>query len=102
MNVISKLRLLSLKKPASFSIVKVNKRQFSVENKYHYHHDYNPEYIIPASNESYFLTLFEISRICFYVLVLLGVAVNLPTYILFRSKKYKSNPDYLLDMKKES
>jgi hypothetical protein len=90
MNSLLKSRILSM------NLLKVQKAKFS---NYNYHHDFNPEYLSPNTVLNSSLVFFDGFRVIAYLGVLIILAFSAPTYILFRKKKYISNPDYLLDLK---
>ncbi len=80
------------------ALLKQQQKLFS-ENKYNYHHDFNPEHISSKTPLNLFLVNFDGFRVVYYMFVILSFTVSLPAYVLFRSKNYVSNPDYLLDMR---
>ena len=60
-----------------------------------YHHDFHLGHFNKTAAD-FGLALFEFGRILFYVYFTVKVAVNLPSFILFRKKQFLNNPDYAL------
>lgn len=85
----------------SRALLKPQRKLFS-ENKYNYHHDFNPEHISKQTPLNVFLVNFDGLRVAYYVFVIFSIGVSLPFYVLFRSKNYVSDPDFLLDMRLDS
>jgi len=80
------------------ALLKQQRKPFS-ENKYNYHHDFNPEHISSKTPLNLLLVNFDGLRVVFYLFAALSFTISLPAYVLFRSNNYVSNPDYLLDMR---
>ena len=64
--------------------------------KYHYHHDFKPEYLQPNGILNSSLVLFDFTRIFFYMVTIATCVYSFPLYTLFRRTKFVDNPDYLI------
>jgi hypothetical protein len=60
-----------------------------------YHHDFHPGHF-NITGLDFGLALFEFARIFFYVYFTTKVVISLPSFIVFRKKKFLNNPDYAL------
>ena len=83
-------------------LINVQKKAFSKQlssKDYMYHHDFSPFHIPDATPLNMGLTLFDATRVYFYLFALVALGTKLPFYFLMRRKKYVSNPDYMLDLK---
>ncbi len=59
-----------------------------------YHHDFVPNEDLKKPVNV--LVMFDFARIMLYVYFAGAFLVQLPGYILYRRKKFRNNPDYLL------
>ncbi len=60
-----------------------------------YHHDFHPGNF-NKTNVDFAMAMFEFGRIFFYVYFTFKIAINLPSFALFRKSRYFNNPDYAL------
>mmetsp|Transcript_28415 Transcript_28415/g.29591 ORF Transcript_28415/g.29591 Transcript_28415/m.29591 type:complete len:86 (+) Transcript_28415:16-273(+) len=81
------------------SFYRIARKRFS-GNQYHYHHDFNPEYLAPNNWENTLLYGSDYIRFLFYFGSLFLITYNTPLLIMFqRRNKHIDNPDYMLDSK---
>lgn len=81
------------------SLFRLTKRRFTEGKNYHYHHDFNPDYLIKNNVLNFGLAGFELGRITYYFTLCICLIYSAPLYLAFRRNKHIDNPDYMLDQK---